>query len=145
MVRGKGLSAQALSPSEIENLREQRSELEGVLREKGEFGSGTSAEQIDEVAIKRQINRLDMAIGSQPKLSSKQMDAAAKRMGEIEEIVKDGMPTRYEMDKPHKNPGAVRKHLEWSKRNSSIIEEYRNLRNLLGEHGRSIESLRKDR
>lgn len=145
MVRGKGLNAQALSPTEIDNLKEQKGELESVLREKNEFGKGTSAEQIDETAIHRQINRLDKVINDQPRLSTRQKDEAYKRMVEIEERVQEGMPTRYEMDKPHKNPGAVRKHLDWSKRNAGSIEEYRNLKNLLGEHGRSIESLRKDR
>lgn len=148
MVRGKGIQGQVLNQTEIETLRDQKRELEAVFRDKDEYGKGTAAESIDVEQIQREIRRIDSVLVSQDqsrKLSASELDKAMKRMDEIEEICSKGMPTSYEMDKPHKNPGAVRKHLEWSARNAKIIAEYKQLRNITQDYGRSIESLRKDR
>lgn len=147
MVRGQGKQTpELLSEAERETLVDQRKELEDTMRQTHDFGAGTQAEQIDKGVIQRQINNIDRAIESRsaPRLTGAQKDSLYREAKELEERLSEGLPTRYEMQSPAKNPGAVRKHLKWVNENSQRAERYRYIQRALGEY-KSIESLRKEK
>lgn len=147
MVRGQ--KKQVLSVQEIENIREEKRELESTLKEAEGYGEGTGR-QVDQGAIKNQLRRLDAAehAGLPGRVSGSDKDRMAKRAEELERKFEVGMPTRYEMNHPARCPGAVKKHLGWIKRNenSGEVEEYRRIQRTLnpGEE-LSVERLRKDK
>jgi len=146
MTRGKGKVKEILSTTEREVLQGERRELQDAL--KNEYGVGTSAQQIDKDKIKKQIDNIDRAIADRepPKVRGAEKDAMAKESERIEEELREGMPTRDEMRYPVRNPGAVRKHMNWDKRNSEKIERYRYIQRVLNpDDPRSVENLRKDK
>ena len=138
-----------LSQTEIQNLTEEKKELENTLREAEGYGSGTGRE-INKGAIQGQIRRFDAAIeaGSPGRIQAITKDKMAARAKELEAQFSEGMPTRYEMDHPAKCPGAVKKHMTWLKRNdfNGKVEEYRQIQRALnpGEE-LSVERLRRDK
>lgn len=148
MVRGQR-KQQVLSVGEIQNIKDERNELQHTLKEQEGYGEGTGR-KVDESAIKNQIRRYDAAIeqASAPKVSGKDKDAMAARAKELEEQFLLNMPTRYEMNHPARCPGAVKKHMAWLGRNENTgaIDEYRQIQRILspGEE-LSIERLRKDK
>lgn len=146
MVRGKQ-KKEVLSYSERQGLQEQKRDAEGVLRTVKEEKEGSAgAARIDEGALRREINYLEEQIrrGTPSKSADKdKMNSEAKG---IAEKLKDGMPTRYEMDHPAKCPGAVRKHMSWNKRNKSEINRYIQIQRTLNPDApRHIEELRKEK
>lgn len=149
MVRGKGKrQREILSVTERDNLLDQRRELEDILKERENYGSGTPAEQIDVAKIKHQIAMINRAIEDRtpatPRGANK--DRLLKEVEELAEKIKEGMPTRYEMDQPHKNPGSVRKHMTWESRNRGNIERFRELQRILNPGMEiSIETFRKEK
>ncbi len=140
---------QLLGSGEIENLKEEKRELENALRESEGYGSGTGRD-INRGAIQNQIKKLDNAIdmGTPGKIPGRTKDQLAARAKELETQFEQGMPTRDEMSRPGKNPGAVKKHMMWLKRNefNGSVDEYRQIQRTLnpGEE-LSIERLRKDK
>lgn len=148
MVRGQK-KQQVLSVVEIENIKEEKRELEATLKEAEGYGEGTGR-SLNTGAIKSQVKRLDQVIheSAAPRVSSMQKDAMAKRAEALESKFEQGLPTRYEMNHPARCPGAVRKHLKWRERNelSGEVEEYRQIQRILnpGEE-LSIERLRRDK
>lgn len=145
--RGKG-PVELLSKSEREGLENQKAELESQLKELDEFGQGTPAAQMDKAEIKRQIARIEKALAARetPHVTGAKKDELIKEAHEIEEKLRDGMPTRDEMNHPARYPGAVRKHLNWLKRNAALIERYRHIQLLVNpDQPESVETLRKDR
>lgn len=148
MVRGSGKTKELLTPSEKEGLLDQKRELQDTLKETQQYGKGTSAEQLDQAALQRQINRIDTVIAERepPKLRGVQKDDLAKEAQKIEEELMDGMPTREEMRFPARNPGAVRKHMNWLNRNNPKIERYRYIQRLINPDApRSVENLRREK
>ena len=145
MVRGKTRTQKVLSQTEVQNIQEEKRELEGALVE-AEQATG-AARQIDRSSIVSQISRFDKLLeeAKPGRLTGLQRDALAKRETELETFLQDGLPTRYEMDHPAKCPGAVRKHMKWTTRCKGLIKEYRDVQRLInpGEE-KSIEQLRKD-
>jgi len=118
------------------------------LQESEIAGVGTQAEQMDKARIKSQIRRLDLVLeeSTPGRLTGQQRDALAKREVELEDILRQGIPTYDEMHHPAKNPGAVRKHMSWDLRNKENIKEYRNVQRLLNPGAeKSIEQLRKEK
>lgn len=145
MVRSKG-HKEILSSTEKEVLQGEKRELQDSL--KTEFGVGTAAQQIDKAKIQKQIDNIDRAIAERqvPKVRGAEKDAMAREAERIEEELREGMPTRDEMRYPVKNPGAVRKHMNWDKRNAPKIERYRYIQRILNpDDPRSVENLRKDK
>lgn len=140
---------QLLGTGEIENLKQEKHELESTLREADGYGAGTGRD-INRNAIQGQIKRLDEAIhnGTPGRLSGNKKDDMARRASELENQFQQGLPTRYEMDHPAKCPGAVKKHMTWLKNNefNGRVDEYRQIQRTLnpGEE-LSIERLRKDK
>ena len=149
MVRGSGKTREMpLSASEKESLLDQKRELQDTLKETQQYGKGTAAEQLDQSKIQQQINRIDQTLIDRqpPKLTGAQKDELVKEAEQIERELSDGMPTRYEMDFPSKNPGAVRKHLNWSAKNAQRIERYRYIQRIINPNApRSVENLRREK
>jgi len=149
MVRAKAKPKEVLSTNELGALKQEREELESSLRDDG-FGAGTKGEQVDRVAIQRQIGRISQAIvdGTPGKLTGKQQDSLHREARQLEERFQEGLNSKYEQDHPAKCPGAVKKHLKWLDRNekTGYVDRYRQIQRTInpGEE-KSIESLRKDR
>ena len=148
MVRGQS-KKQVLSVGEIQNIKEERKELEATLQEAKGFGDGTGR-NVDAGSIKGQIKKLDdfLAVSSPPRISGSERDRMAKRAKDLEEKFSVGMPTQYEMNHPARCPGAVKKHMGWIKRNENTgeVEEYRQIQRTLNpgeEH--MVESLRREK
>lgn len=137
-----------MSPSERQSLEGEKKELETTLSEVEGAGRGTPAEQIDRSRLKGEIAKIDSAIQARTpgRVVGSQKDKLAKEEKALEAEISSGMPSWYEMRKPSRNPGAVRKHMHWCDRNQSNIERYREIqRTLRPEDPKSIENLRKDR
>jgi hypothetical protein len=148
MVRGKGTMKEILSTTEKESLLDQKRELQDTLKETQSYGKGTAAEQLDQQAIQKQIDRIDTVIADRqpPKLRGSEKDELAKEIEQLEESMREGMPTRDEMRFPARNPGAVRKHMLWNQRHAKNIERYRYLQRLINpEAPRSVENLRREK
>lgn len=146
--KGKGAEREILSPAEKSALIEQRRELEATVKEHESYGKGTAAEQLDLGKVKQEIAYIDRAIAERepPKLRGNDKDKMLKEAESIEDQLRQGMPTREEMRFPGKNPGAVRKHMGWIKRNQELIERYRTIQKTVNPHDpRSVENLRRDK
>ena len=143
-MRGKKKKAY-LSPSEVQSLNEEKRELETTVRE---IEDGAGDGRVDAARLRKEIDRLDNVIGdgSPEKTTGTQRDRLAKEERDLEERISLGMPTRDEMTRPTKNPGAIRKHMEWCKRNQVNIERYVQIqRTLRPFEPKSIEVLRKEK
>jgi len=137
-----------LSLSEREGLEGEKKELEATLAELAQSGAGTQAEGIDRDRLRGEIKRLDVAIGERtaPSARGAEKDRLVKEEEELEEILKQGMPISYEMRRPSQNPGAVRKHMNWTERNLANVERYRTIQRILRPNEpKSVENLRKDK
>ena len=153
MVRGKGTTAapkvkEYLAPSAVQDLRDEQKEINSVIREV-ESGAGAGTRGAVEVsALKRQSQAIDRTIEERtaPTARGIQKDKLLAEEKELEDQLSLGMPTRYEMAQPTKNPGAVRKHMEWDKRNAHLIRRYVEIQRILRPmEPKSIEVLRKDK
>jgi hypothetical protein len=134
-----------LTPSGKEDLLGQRRELEDTLKEAENFGRGTTAEQLDKEGLRKQIRHIDNTIEalSPREVKGKAKDSLIREARELAEHLKQGLPTKYEMDHPAKCPGAVRKHMGWLERNKSNVKRWRYIQNVVNpEAPESIEDLR---
>jgi hypothetical protein len=133
----------------MQGLKEERHELETTIKEaETGAGSGNRGSELDTASLKRQIQRIDSAIEDRTAetVRGRDKDALIKEETELKEQIALGMPTRYEMNQPTKNPGAVRKHIEWGKRNQKNIERYVQIQRILRPmEPESIETLRKEK
>lgn len=136
MARGKGY--QILSESELATLKEERREvqetlstLEGNKTEK--YGEGTRAQSIDKAALMRQDKVLRDAIdkGSPKKISGYDKDRMAKEASELEDKIKQNMPSYDEMQDLRRNPGADRKELNWQRNNAANVMRWREIQRQL--------------
>lgn len=123
------MKKQILSASEIQDLKQEKSEVESTLKAlDGEgFGKGTPAEMIDKGRLRAEADRLGQAIvnGTPGRISGVAKDNLVKEMKGLEASISDGMPTRDEMRKPSDHPGIIRRNQEWEKRNRSNIERWK--------------------
>jgi hypothetical protein len=155
--RGKGTTAtrgkplpNVMSQTEIQNLQEEKKELEHSLKEAEGYGSGTAGEAIDKSKIKAQIAHYDREIANAGpgRMTGRTKDSLAREAKELEEQFKKNMPTKFEMDHPAKCPGAVRKHMAWLNVNekTGYIERYRTIQRIINPGmEESVESLRKEK
>jgi len=137
-----------LSQREIDGLNDEKKELETALYESNEYGAGTQGAQVDKAKLKSEINRIGAAIhhGTPNQVRAVEKDKLAKEEKELEDTISTGMPSWYEMHQPTKNPGAVRKHMAWSKRNKVNIDRYKQIQRILRPlEPKSIEVLRKEK
>jgi hypothetical protein len=149
MTRGKGVKVkEILSASEKEALQSDKRELQDSLKESEQYGIGTKAEQMDRATLQRQITRIDKAIEDRepPKVRGAEKDALIQEAAAIEAELREGIPTREEMRYPGRNPGAVRKHMNWSSKYAPKIERYRYIQRIINpDDPRSVENLRRDK
>lgn len=150
MVRGQNKQKKEyLSASEIESLQGEKRELESTLKEiEGGSGVGTQGGQIDVGKIKQQIKYIDNVLNEcvAPSVKGITKDRLVEEEKELEEQIAVGMPTFEEMRHPAKNPGAVRKHMEWGNRNQRKIHRYIEIQRILRPNEpKSIENLRKEK
>lgn len=123
-----------LSVNERANLQAEKRDLENQLKEmdREKWGAGTSR-SVDRSKVRKDIRRIEMALigGSPKRMTGKTKDNYVKKAKQLEEKIKEGMPTTDEMLRPHKHPGAIRKQFEWEKRNGKAIREWKNIRRRL--------------
>ena len=147
MTRGQKKQREFLSPSELQGLKDEQAEIRSVIKEVEE-GAGTGSKQADVGQLNREVRRIDKVIEERmpEKIHGIAKDNMAKEEKALEERIAEGMPTRDEMRYPTKNPGAVRKHMEWDKRNAANISRYVYIqRQLRPDEPKSIEVLRKEK
>ena len=143
MVRGK--SKRILTYAERMGLQEEKRDLETLAKEANEPGRTRG---VDVGKIKRNIAHLEKEIyeGTAPRMTGVSKDRIAGRSRELEDKLREGMPTREEMAHPAKNPGAVRKHMSWDQRNKEVIKEYKDIqRKLNPDAPANIEALRREK
>jgi hypothetical protein len=138
-----------LSVSERKGLQEEKKSLENTLSdiEREKWGQGTRGESIDKDGIKRQIKHLDRAIheGTPQVSSGVQKDKMLAESREIEEKLKEGMPTYDEMQAPEKNPGAVMKNFQWERKNAVLIQRWKRLQRTLAPHDPTVSNVERFR
>jgi hypothetical protein len=133
MVRGKTKTKKverSLSHGELQDVRGLKQDAEATLRHIEENPGTARSETVNKAGLKKQIDYYDQVIhDGMPKTprSGVQKDALAKEAKELAEKMKEGMPTRAEMDHPSKNPGAIRKHIQWAQRNDDNVRRYREI------------------
>ncbi len=147
MVRAKK-QRKILSVSELSDLKQEKKELESTLTNLQEYGAGTPAESIDKGKIQGDIRKLDSAIreGSPSHVSGQKKDELSRRNRELEEKIREGMPTSEQMRRPWKHPGTIPQNVEWERRNKGLINEWRQNQRMLEPHdpnASSVERLRR--
>lgn len=152
MVRSQKKNREVLSVSEINELRNERREIQETIKdvEEGRVGAGTRAAQIDVGRLKKEEEYLGRAIeqGSPQVFKGVSKDKAHERSKQLEEQIRENMPNRSEMRDPVRNPGAIMKNVAWEKNNAERIREWRSLQRSLNPHdptATSVERLRDQR
>ena len=138
------MSTVPLSNSEEKELLDEKKELEAVI---GESGDKDRARGVDTAQIQMRIRKIDSELEKRAveEVSGKNKDKYFREERELEEKIIIGMPTRYEMEHPHKCPGAVRKHMAWDARNKKLIYRYVEIQKILRpDEPKSIEELRSE-
>lgn len=141
---------QILSQNELQTLKDEKTEIDNTLHaiEKEGTGKGTPAEQIDRGKLRAESARLDKMIhqGVPQKIRGAEKDKLYAEAKALEEKIKEGMCSRDEMNNPSKNPGCIRKHYEWERRNKQDIQRWKQIQRQL-EHAdptiSNIERLRR--
>lgn len=130
-------------------MQDEKQEIRATISElEGGAGVGSSGSGINVSNLKKQIDNIDRTIEERTpeKIHGVTKDRLYKEESALESKIAEGMPTRDEMQRPTKNPGAVRKHMEWCKRNQSQIERYVQIQRILRPmEPKSIEVLRKEK
>ena len=133
MVRSKG-SKRSLSVGERDGIKELKQEAVATLKHAENNPGATRS--IDKERLEKEISNYDRIIadGTPKTPYGKQKDELHSRADVLAEEIQKGMPSRDQMDHPAKNPGAVRKHINWSKVNDPKIREYREIMKRLEPH-----------
>lgn len=137
MTRGKGRKVtedgRSLSIGERDDIKGLKQEAEATLRHL-EANPGTARDDsIDKSKLKREIEQYNNILSNNGPTEARGLnkDRMVARARELSEKLQINMPTREQMDHPARNPGAVRKHLIWSKNNEGMIREYKELQRRL--------------
>lgn len=128
----KPKSQYIMSQSELKNLKEEARDNRQLLSqmEREGYGNGNGkASGFDKSRILKQASQLEALAErhSAPKVSGATKDKLAKQAAELRHKISEGMLTSAEMNNPRRSPNAPIKHLEWEKRNSKNIYEYKQL------------------
>lgn len=134
MTRGKGVNPvtgldRSLTMGERQDIQQQKIEAESTLKYATENNVGGAGGAIDKKKLQAEINRYDAILheGTPGKISGLKRDALLKEAQALAVAMQVNMPTQHEMDFPHKNPGAVQKHIKWEGRNLSNIKRYKEI------------------
>lgn len=132
MTRGKG-KQRILTGGEIEDIKGQRQEAESALRQADSYGAGTAAAQINRTALQNEVKHYNKVLeeGKAPQVRGANKDSMVAESKKLEGEIREGLPTRFEMDHPSKAPGAVHKHMNWAKRNEEKLRRYKHIQRIL--------------
>lgn len=139
-----------LSAAEKMALKDEQRELENAVKE-AESGVGVGTKRsVDTDYLKKKANHIANQIikGTAPKLNDFEKDKLYKEAKELAEQIKEGMPTKDEMLRPEKHPGAITKHINWEKRNYAKIMRLKQINRMLSPDdptAGNVESLREER
>ncbi len=133
MVRGKGGMDRSLTQGEIQDIKGQKSESEATLRYLEQNPGASRQDSVDKARLQREIQHYDGVLqqGTPKTPRGVNKDAMVKEAQELEVRIKTGIPTRAEMDHPAKHPGAIHKHLNWSKRTDTDVRRYKEIQRRL--------------
>ena len=132
MVRSKG-KHKILTQGEVEDIKFHKHEAEQALKQAGDYGAGTRADGIDKAKLQGQVKYFEKVLedGKAPTVRGAGKDKLAAESKALEGIIKEGLPTRFEMDHPAKAPGAIHKHMNWAKRNKQNIARFKEINRTL--------------
>jgi hypothetical protein len=139
-----------MTHGEKEDLAGLRQEAQSTL-DHLEKNPGTSrSDMIDKARLKKEIAYYDgqIAAGTPQAFRGMNKDKMVARAKELADKMQVNMPTREQMDHPARNPGAVRKHMIWTKNNDGNIREYKELQRRLEPDdptATDVEKLRKEK
>lgn len=133
MTRGRGLKPKMLTQSEVAGLQDMKKDAQAQLKEIEQYGAGTPGAAVDRAKIQKEIAYIDKTLeeGAVPTVRGANKDRLVLEAAELEIKLKEGLPTRYEMDHPARCPGAVHKHLNWAKRNEANVLRYKEIQRIL--------------
>ena len=119
--------------AETQSLMDDKREIEATIKHI-EANPGTAGkERIDIGALKKQATHIDRMIhdGAPKTPRGAKKDEAQSRAEELKKTIMEGMPSKGEMDHPSKHPGALHKHINWSKRTDAAVREYKEIQRRL--------------
>jgi len=121
---------EVLSPSAIEDLKQEKEQLENTIKEieQDKTGEGTRA-VVDVDRLKREVRFLEQRIkeGAPPKVAGVAKDNLAEEAKKLAEQIKVGMPTYKEMQNPAKFPGAIQKNMAWERTKQPLVLRWKQI------------------
>jgi hypothetical protein len=134
MTRGKGKNPitgleRSMTTAELDDIRGMKQEAEATLKHVETHNVSGAGEMVDKGKLKAEIAKYDAIIheGSPKQVRGMSKDRMIAEAKQLEESMQKNMPSRFEMDHPERNPGAVQKHLKWEKRNAVNIPRYKEI------------------
>lgn len=119
----------SMTIGEKEDIKGQKQEAVATLKYLEENPGASRSDMVDKTKLKREIDRYDAVLAegvpTNPRGANK--DHMVARSKELAEKMQKNMPTREQMDHPARNPGAIRKHMIWSKNNEKNVLEYKEI------------------
>jgi len=117
----------SMTMGELNDIKQQKLEAEGILKHVSEHQVSGAGEAIDKNRLKAQIDRYDAILheGAPQKVRGLNKDRLAREAQDLREKMQRNMPTMDEMMHPSRNPGAVQKHMKWEARNLENIKRYK--------------------
>jgi len=108
-----------MRPNQVDATEAEIQRLEGQLTQPSLQDPGMARKQLN--ALKR-----TMYEQAPHMFEGSEVDWQVRRAKDLEEELKEGMPTQAEMRK--NPPGAVSKHMNWEKRNQQKIQEWKHIK-----------------
>jgi len=150
MTRGRNTEKRSMTLGERTDIQGLKKETEANLRFLEENPGVSRGDSVSKDRMKKEIKRYDQILHEgapvAPRGSNK--DALVKEARQLEEQMRVNMPTREQMDHPAKNPGAIHKHLKWSKENDPRVRRYKEIQRRLEPEdptAMDVEKLRRDK
>ena len=125
----KKKSDYVMSHSELASVKDERRSAESALKEmeREDYGKGGKGEEIDRGRLRKEAKRYanleEQHNASAPTGAAK--DRLAKKAEELRDKIRDGMPSKAEMNNLRRHPEAPTKNLAWEKRNAGSLQEYK--------------------
>ena len=118
-------AVQYLKAREIEECKTELQQIDNMLSPQNIARQSMTSDGRATLARRRVSLEDKLEAQAAPNLTPQAKDALAKRLGDLEEKIRVGMPTHEEM---RRNPaGAVDKHRRWERLNKDAVLERRNI------------------
>ena len=148
-MRGKKTS-RSLTQGEIAGMQGEVKEIDATLKYLEDNPGTSRRDSIDVNALKKQKAYFEKVIDEGKPRTPRGIgkDNLAQEARAIEKKIREGMPTRAEMDHPADHPGAIHKHMHWKNRYDSDIRRYKEIQRKLEPHdptATDIEKLRRNK